>query len=200
MLESSSLLIAVGPQSPASDHAETRRLILEASRRSPAGFAWRPPENKLSWWPGLFRKSPIVQVHEIVDESLLASLRPANVWSRRWDVLDADGNVVGIIDSRRSDTLVGPAMATAHAAVATPWARRGLRIFLRVGFPGQSQQKFVALTGSNGAAELELGDLDTTDDGLLLRFADQIEAEPFLKLLLLAMTLLVSEEMVSRAE
>jgi hypothetical protein len=101
MLENGALLLqactAFPGGVPAGEAAalEPARAVLDALTGMPLGFAgWRRRGGRL--WPRWLSR-PVLEVHESDDAPLLFTVHGLWGLSSRWEVRDADGNVLGLL-------------------------------------------------------------------------------------------------------
>jgi hypothetical protein len=142
-----------------------RRPILDALTGALLGFAVWQAERGPRWLRWLTH--PVLAVHEAEDEPLLFTVhRPWGLlW--RWEVRDADGHPVGtfrrrLIRNRWNDAL---AQIEPSPHAGTLW------------FRNPDGRQLAALTRN--------------EEGMALAFADELEGEPFVKMLLLASVLVL---------
>jgi hypothetical protein len=135
------------------------RAIVDASSGMPLGFA-RPARGGSWWW----LSRPVLEVHEHEDAPLLFTVWRRWGWLRRQDIRDADGHLVGFVTG---------------LAVRDPRGR-----LLAERRPG-SGAAFVLL-GQSGCT---LAQADHNKNGLRVTFAPELDAEPFVKMLLLGAVL-----------
>jgi hypothetical protein len=155
MLEQSVLILR--PWDPV-----TARLPIAAESGAPLGFACRRQAEAAAWWRWLTR--PMLAVHEQGDEPLVFTVRRIWCLTPRREVLDADGNRVGLLQGA---FLLGPhGRRLAHRERETVEGRTVFR---------------------DGAGHT-LAEL-TGDGDRQLAFHAEVENEPFAKMLLLAAAL-----------
>lgn len=160
MLECQALWLCPATASQNLQHSP-RWLIHEAGSRRFLGLA-RLRVQSVSVWFGSWRR-PTLEVYETEDESLLFML--ARGWGQGWLVSDAEGQRVGSLRGSTVRDGTGQRIATLTAS------------------------------GANGTDTWqtddgqELATATTDGPGVVLRFAPQLEGQPFLKMLLLATVL-----------
>jgi hypothetical protein len=165
MLENGPLLLqsCAAPPGVADSAAaalEPARAVLDALTGAPLGFAgWRRGG---AWARWLAR--PVLEVHESDDAPLVFTVHALWGLSSRWEVRDADGNVIGL--------LCGPLIKD----------RFGRNIALWEG-PADG------LGRARDADGFELMTVLVTPEGTRVAFAAEAERNPFLKMLLLAAAL-----------
>jgi hypothetical protein len=152
---------------------------------------WQRPTGP-AWLRWLLR--PLLAVYETEDESLLLLVRRVWALACRWQVSDANAQVVGTIWPRtllwpRSPAIPprqGGARPSRNTEVLVE--DRWERFFaLTTPTPTDSSSHFLGPDGS------ELGSLRGSAAGSLLTFGPQVEANPFTRMLLLAAVLVRSE-------
>jgi hypothetical protein len=144
-----------------------RRPVLNAATGEPLGFVSRRQSLR---WPLLrWLARRILEVYETEDASLLLILRGPPLWSRSWEVLDADERHVGMI---RGGAL---------------WDRyQDFLAQVELG-PDGAAARFVSPAG------LELASYRAGSDGVLLQFNPALEGDPFAKMIVLGATLARTE-------
>ncbi len=172
MLESPSLLLR--PWTPVPGDGDERRLprswaraILDAATHAALGSAsWRtrPAPALLRW---LVR--PVVEVFETEDQSLLCTLRGPWGPASSWQVRDAEGRSVGTVHRSALLDPFGRCLA-----VIEPAAEGGARF-----------------RSPNGRPR---GMLEVAPEGARLTFADELDGDPFARMLLLAAALINGEQ------
>jgi hypothetical protein len=166
MLENGALLLQPctafpGPASGEAAALEPARAILDALSGVPRGFAgWR---RRRRLWPRWLTR-PVLAVHESDDAPLLFTVHGLWGLAARWEVRDADGNVLGV--------LCGPLIKDRFGRNLALWERSG-------GGAGRAR---------DGAGH-ELVTVLPTPEGTRVAFAAAAEGNPFLKMLLLAAAL-----------
>ena len=116
-------------------------------------------ETEPSPWWRRLFRRAVLAVHEQEDEPLLLTIRQGWSWLPSCCVCDADGNAVGSLRGRLIHDRYGQPVATLEDGVFRAPDRRAL------------------------------ADLVSTGDGQRLTFSDDIDGEPFVKMLLLAAAL-----------
>ena len=164
MLENGALLLRPGPALPAAGGEaaglEPARAVSDALTGAPLGFAgWRRRGG--SWWRWLSR--PVLAVHENDDAPLLFTVHGLWGLAARWEVRDAEGNVLGVLSGALVKDRFGRNLARWERADDVTRARDG-----------------------DGR---ELLTATTTADGKRVAFAPEADGNPFLKMLLLAAVL-----------
>ena len=164
MLEQSSLLLR---PCPAGDGPALRRVgVLDPLTETVLGFAIRRrARGRLAWLRSW--APPVVEVHESDDEPLVFTMRRGWGFGRRWRVEDAEGTSVGRV--------VGPFLLD----------RRERPLAFRR--PEAERASYRDPQGS------ELATTETGDEGIRLTFRPDGEGNPFVKMLLLAATLIHNE-------
>jgi hypothetical protein len=163
MLEDSALLLRPCSSLPGGGEAalEPARAVLDALTGAPRGFAgWR---RRGRLWPRWLSR-PVLAVHETDDAPLLFTVHGPWGLSGRWEVRDADGNVLG--------ALCGPLIQDRFGRDLARWQRPD--------------------GGVGRARDADGRDLMTvllTAEGTRVAFTDAAEGNPFLKMLLLAAAL-----------
>jgi hypothetical protein len=166
MLENGALLLRTCSAPPgvvdgAAAALEPMRAVLDALTGTPLGFAgWRRGGLLPRW---LTR--PVLAVHESDDAPLVFTVHGLWGLSARWEVRDADGNVLGVLSGRLIKDRFGRNLAL--------WDRPA-------GGVGR------ALDGDGR----ELMTVMVTPDGTRVAFAAEAERNPFVKMLLLAAVLI----------
>jgi hypothetical protein len=140
----------------------TERLPIVAESGSPLGFACWQRSGAAAWWRWLAR--PVLAVHEQGDEPLVFTVRRSWGLLPRREVLDADGNRVGMLQG---------------AFLLDPGGRR---------LGHREREALGGRTVFRDRAGRTLAEL-TQDGGLHLTFNAEVENEPFAKMLLLAAAL-----------
>jgi hypothetical protein len=141
---------------------EPARAVLDALTGAPLGFAgWRPRRVRL--WPRWLSR-PVLAVHESDDAPLLFTAHRLWGLSAQWEVRDADGHVIGVLCGLLVKDRFGHSLA----------------LYDR---PGEGVGRARDRDGR------ELMTLMTTPEGTRVAFAAEAEANPFLKMLLLALAL-----------
>src|SRR5262249_41097220 len=136
---------------------QPRRTVRDAATGEPLGFVSRRPSTRWRWLRWLER--PVWEVYETEDASLLMSLRGPGIWTRTWEVFDAEPRLVG--------TLRGTALLDGYGgrlAVAQRSHERGAG-------------RFVNPHG------LELASFSRHDRDTLLTFHPALEGDPFAKMI-----------------
>ncbi len=165
MLETGALLLraCTAPPGVADGPAaalEPARAVLDALTGAPLGFAgWR----RGGMWPRWLVR-PVLAVHESDDAPLVFTVHGLWGLSGRWEVRDADGNVLGV--------LCGPLIKD----------RFGRNLAL-----GERPDGGVGRVRDGDGRELMT--VMATPDGTRIAFAAAAERNPFLKMLLLAAAL-----------
>jgi hypothetical protein len=121
----------------------------------------RRPVGPPRWRPWLSR--PVLAVHENDDEPLLCTIHRLWRWRRTWEVRDADGHPVGQI------------LTTA--------------ILSRQGWQGRIRWEAAGEMICQDYWKRTLATLSPSGDGFLLTFAEQLDGNPFAKMLLLGAVL-----------
>jgi hypothetical protein len=168
-----------------------RREILAAHERRPLGFAARQPKQAADFLGALFGRGHPFEIHETEDESLLATIRPLGIWKTRWNLLDADHRLIGLLQPPE------PGSATAVLVLGS------------TAFPARKDEVFVLLEGSessgtparflsldrhgNSSATEDLGSLEARGNEQCLCFSEKLDDQPLLKLLLLAAVLIARD-------
>ncbi|HKI35580.1 MAG TPA: hypothetical protein VKA46_27230 [Gemmataceae bacterium] len=167
MLENGALLLrpcAAFPGAAAEGEAaalEPARAVLDALTGAPRGFAgWR---RRGRLWPRWLSR-PVLAVHESDDAPLLFTVHGLWGLAARWEVRDADGNVLGV--------LCGPLIKDRFGRNLALWERSA-------GDVGRARD-------GDGR---ELMTVMATPEGTRVAFAAGAEGNPFLKMLLLAAAL-----------
>jgi hypothetical protein len=141
--------------------ASGRRTIVDPETAAPIGFCQRRP--RLGWWSRFARR--VMSVHELLDESLLCSVR--RCWSlfSWYEVRDADDQVVGWHG--------GPLVVN----------RSGRHVAVR---EEETETGTSWIVGTKGAT---LARLARQEDDVCLSFTEEVSGQPFVKMLLLAAAL-----------
>ncbi len=143
------------------------RVILDARGGAALGFARWGPVPRFAWLRWLYPS--VLAVYESDDEPLLCTVRSFWPLSRCWEVRDADEHAVGTFSRQ---------------LIADPYGRVVARVEAGPdGLPG----RFL------GPADQELATAERGDGGTVLKFTREVEGEPFVKMLLLAATLVLGE-------
>jgi len=165
MLENGALLLRPCAALPAAGGEaaglEPARAVLDALTGAPLGFAgWRRPGG---FWPRWLAR-PVLAVHESDDAPLLFTAHGLWGLAARWEVRDAEGNVLGV--------LCGPLIKDRFGRALALWQRPS-------GDVGRARD----------ADGRELMTVVVTPEGTRVAFAAEAEGNPFLKMLLLAAVL-----------
>jgi hypothetical protein len=168
MLETGTLLLLPCTASPAAGGEaaglEPARAVLDARTGAPLGIAgWRPCAGLWRRWLG----RPVLAVHESDDAPLLFTVHRLWGLSARWEVRDAEGNVLG--------RLCGPLITDRFGRHLALWERPA-------GGAGRARD----------AGGRELMTVGAAADETRVAFAAEAEGNPFLKMLLLAVVLVDS--------
>jgi hypothetical protein len=147
--------------------APRRRTITDAATGRPLGFACKQPAAVPLWLYWL--AAPVLEVHEAGDEPLLFTVHRFWNLGPLWEVRDADGRRVAVVRRGRIEDRLGQSLAVRERATD------GTETWLRE--PGGP-----ALATTARAA-----------DDVRLRFVDALAGEPFVKMALLAATLVGQE-------
>jgi hypothetical protein len=141
--------------------ASGRRLLVDPETATPVGFCRRRP--RVGWF-SRFRRQ-ITAVHELLDESLLCSVR--RCWSlfSWWEVWDADDHVLGWHG--------GPLVVS----------RSGVRV------AALEEEAETGAAWFIGPAGVTLARLARQEDDVFLSFSEEVLGQPFVKMLLLAAAL-----------
>jgi hypothetical protein len=167
MLETGALLLrpcAASPAAAAGGEAaglEPARAVLDALTGAPLGFAGWRPRGRL--WPRWLSR-PVLAVHESDDAPLLFTAHGLWGLSARWEVRDAEGNVLGV--------LCGPLIKDRFGRNLALWERPAADVGRARDTDGRELMTVVA-----------------TAEGTRVAFAAEAEGNPFLKMLLLAAVL-----------
>jgi hypothetical protein len=165
MLENGALLLRPCAASPAAAGEaaalEPARAVLGALTEAPLGFAGWRRGGRL--WPRWLSR-PVLAVHETDDAPLLFTVHGLWGLSARWEVRDADGNVLG--------TLCGPLIRDCFGRDLALWERPAPLV-------GRARD-------GDGR---ELMTVMVTTEGTRVAFTTAAEGNPFLKMLLLAAAL-----------
>jgi hypothetical protein len=139
--------------------------VVTAPTGRPLGFArWRPQAGGV--WRHWFSRR-LLEVHEADDEPLVFTVRQHWFLRSKWDVFDADGNQVGSIHGRLLGGRFGQVLALCE--IASDGATVVFRTY---------QRRDLATLVQAGADRR-------------LTFAEEVQDDPFAKMVLLAATLLV---------
>lgn len=191
MLESQRLVIR--PCIPSAPVASTGRSggrgaarvaeILDPDRGAQVGFVYRRSPRS-PWWRWLVPGT--VAVHEAEDEPLVFTVERPWLLARVWEVLDADGHVVGAFRPARSRSLLWfAASGYKGEARGVILDRFGELLGVVVGSPEpDGTETFLKPEG------VELAQVSTMKDQVLLTFADGVHGNPILKMLMLAAAVL----------
>ena len=137
------------------------RAVVDGETATPVGFCRRRP--RVGWWRSFTRR--VVAVHELLDESLLFTVRRCLSLFAWYEVRDADDQVVGW-----------------HAGSLVV-SRTGRRVATREDECHDGSSAFVGPRGTT------LARLALHGDDMRLTWTDEVANEPFLKMLLLAAAL-----------
>jgi hypothetical protein len=184
MLESRSLLIL--------PWEVQRREILAAHDRTPLGFATRQPKQASDFLGALFGRGHPFEIHEAEDESLLATLRPLGIWKTRWNLLDADNRLVGLLQppapgSAAGVRVLGWSISPAGKQEAFSLAEGSVSPGMPARFASSDRED-----NSSSCAE-DLGTLEARGNEQCLCFSERLDNQPLLKLLLLAAVLIARD-------
>ena len=162
MLEASDLLFNNWRRDAENQFAWTRAVV-DAVTAAPLGTV-RTRGRSEGWWLARFRGERL-EVVESEDSALLMTLIKPWVWSRGWEIDDAE--------ERRVGTITGPLLLDAEGG------QRGL-----VDDTGPARGRILGPEGHT-LAEYER----CPDQATLLQFAEDLEANPFLRMLLVSCVL-----------
>jgi hypothetical protein len=163
MLESGALLLLPGESLPlgTTEARESARTVCDALTGEPVGFAvWR---KQRGGWLARWLLRPVLAVHEMDDAPLLFTIHQLWGLAPTWEVRDAEGFVLGV--------LAGPVLKDHFG--------RTLALCLRA-------QDGTEVRDAEGRTLLTLTE---ASGGKKLTFAPEAEANPFLKMLLVATAL-----------
>lgn len=188
MLESHGLLLlswAVSKPPPTRDYDQTRDVPSRTVRDLATGLFrgriyWRPGTQHrwLQWFA-----CPMLEIYETEDESLLCTAQRSWGILPRWQVRDADENLVGWI-VRPCFWVTSPSHSATQSRGTLLLDRLSRK--LAVFDPGPSDQaegRFL------DAERQELATLAPSNEGLAVTFAVELDDRPFEKMLLLAAAL-----------
>lgn len=146
----------------------SKRLLEDAESHEILGFAtwWTCASPGWRFWLG----RPRCTVHEELDDSLLFAMRPARFFRKSWTVLDADERTVG--------------------TVMKEWILDYDRRLLAQSWHTLEQRSHVVFRAPRGG---ELARLQPQETSWRLDFRAEAEGDPFLKMLLLAASLVFAD-------
>jgi hypothetical protein len=163
MLENGALLLLPGDALPlgATGAPESAHAVCDALTGEPVGFAvWR---KQRGGWLARWLVRPVLAVHEMDDAPLLFTIHQLWGLAPTWEVRDAEGFVLGVL----------------AGSVVKDHYGRNLALCLRT-------QDGTQVRDAEGRTLLTLTE---TSGGKKLTFAPEAEANPFLKMLLVAVAL-----------
>ena len=165
MLEQTSLLLGPWRGCPSGEAGARVRAVADASGKT-LGHVREAPQTGPRWLRWLGRRT--LEICESPDASLVFSLRRAWGWPAGWQLIDADGRLVGALRGRAMVDGFGQLLALVEQPDT---GNRG---------------KFLAIEGH------ALGEYSLGNDGPRITFGPEMDGNPFAKMMLLGAILVLA--------